>query len=110
MERVADPTDTKSGGGVVEEPQYTPQESSSSNSSTDDVPQRKWHHSIWKSFLEPGSALQIITAAIIAIAIGVSVSATVTDIPEAVPVILEIPGSLWLRALRATGNSTAGSD
>jgi hypothetical protein len=51
----------------------------------------------------PGSALQIVLAAIIALAIGLAVSATVTDIPEAAPAILEIPGSLWLRALRATG-------
>jgi hypothetical protein len=47
--------------------------------------------------------MQIISAALLAIAIGLAVSTTVTDIPEAVPVILEIPGSLWLRALRATG-------
>ena len=47
--------------------------------------------------------MQIIVAAIIAIAIGLAVSTSVSDIPEAVPVILEIPGNLWLRALRATG-------
>lgn len=59
----------------------------------------------WASFKTPGSALQIIAAAILAIAIGLAVSTTVSDIPDAAPVILEIPGSLWLRALRATGKS-----
>ena len=53
--------------------------------------------------------MQIITAAFLAIAIGLAVSTTVSDIPEAVPVILEIPGSLWLRALRATGKSSENS-
>ncbi|KAF7194312.1 Excitatory amino acid transporter [Pseudocercospora fuligena] len=56
----------------------------------------------WRTLKTPGSALQIVIAALIAIAIGLAVSATVDDIPEAAPAILEIPGSLWLRALRAT--------
>lgn len=55
-----------------------------------------------RTLLTPGSALQIVIAAVIAIAIGMAVTATVSDIPEAAPVILEIPGQLWLRALRAT--------
>ncbi|KAF2261921.1 Sodium:dicarboxylate symporter family protein [Lojkania enalia] len=49
----------------------------------------------------PGSAIQIIIAAAIAIAIGMAVSASVDEVPEAAPAILEIPGSLWLRALKA---------
>lgn len=60
---------------------------------------------MWASSKTPGSALQIISAALVAIAIGLAVSTSVDDIPEAVPVILEIPGTLWLRALRATGKS-----
>lgn len=65
---------------------------------------RPWHQSFKKILLEPGSALQIIIAACIAIAIGIAVTATVDqeDIPEAAPAILSIPGDLWLRALRAT--------
>ncbi|KAL2851347.1 Sodium:dicarboxylate symporter [Aspergillus pseudodeflectus] len=55
----------------------------------------------WHSIKEPGSALQIVIAAALAIAIGLSVSSTVDDIPYAAPTILEIPGALWLRALRA---------
>ncbi|GAB1726726.1 hypothetical protein NU195Hw_g6331t1 [Hortaea werneckii] len=61
-----------------------------------------WTKRLWKSFLTPGSALQIIVAAILGVAIGIAVSATVSDVPEAAPVILEIPGDLWLRALKAT--------
>lgn len=59
----------------------------------------------WRPLKTPGSALQIVVAAVIAIAIGMAVTATVSDIPEAAPVILEIPGQLWLRALRATGKT-----
>jgi len=63
---------------------------------------RNWYQQLWDSFKTPGSAVQIIVAALLAIAIGLGVSTSVSDIPEAVPIILEIPGSLWLRALRAT--------
>lgn len=58
---------------------------------------------LWRNFKTPGSALQIVAAAALAIAIGMAVTTTVDDIPEAAPVLLEIPGDLWLRALRATG-------
>ncbi|KAK5085710.1 hypothetical protein LTR05_004998 [Lithohypha guttulata] len=61
-----------------------------------------WHKSAYVLLKQPGSALQIIIAAILAIAIGLAVTATDDDVPEAAPVILEIPGTLWLRALRAT--------
>ena len=66
---------------------------------------RNWYQQLWDSFKTPGSAVQIIVAALLAIAIGLAVSTTVDDIPEAASVILAIPGSLWLRALRATGES-----
>lgn len=56
----------------------------------------------WRVLKTPGSALQIICAALLAIAIGLAVTTSVSDIPEAAPAILEIPGSLWLLALRAT--------
>ncbi|KAL4934165.1 dicarboxylate/amino acid:cation symporter [Aspergillus undulatus] len=58
----------------------------------------------WYSIREPGSALQIVIAAALAIAIGLAVSSTagdIEDIPYAAPTIIEIPGALWLRALRA---------
>lgn len=58
---------------------------------------------LWGETKRPGSAIQIVIAAIIAIAIGVGVSASVDNIPEAAPVLLEIPGDLWLRALRCVG-------
>jgi len=63
---------------------------------------RNWNQQLWDSFKTPGSAMQIIVAALLAIAIGLAVSTTVDDIPEAAPVILAIPGTIWLRALRAT--------
>jgi len=80
-------------------------EGSNELSSAGEAPpvKRNWYQQLWDSFKTPGSAMQIIAAALLAIAIGLAVSTTVDDIPEAVPIILEIPGSLWLRALRATG-------
>ncbi|KAI5368137.1 Putative sodium:dicarboxylate symporter [Septoria linicola] len=57
---------------------------------------------VLRNLKTPGSALQIVLAAVLAIGIGLAVSLTVDEIPEAAPVILEIPGTLWLRALRAT--------
>lgn len=68
-------------------------------------PKRTFQQSLVASLKQPGSALQIIIAASVAIIIGLSISTTVTDIPEAVPIILEIPGDLWLRALQATSKS-----
>lgn len=64
-------------------------------------PNRKW----WHGIKEPGHALQIVTAAILAIAIGMAVTSTVgsKNIPQAATVIIGIPGVLWLRALRAVG-------
>lgn len=60
----------------------------------------------WYSIKEPGSALQIICAAILAIAIGIVVATQAESIPPAVPVIISIPGDLWLRALKAVGTLT----
>lgn len=62
----------------------------------------------WHPVIEPGHAVQIIIAAILAIAIGLGVSAGVgqENIPDAAPAILEIPGNLWLRALQAVGKLT----
>jgi hypothetical protein len=57
----------------------------------------------WASIKEAGSALQIVTAALIAIAIGLAVSFTVEKVPEAATVLIMIPGTLWLRSLKAVG-------
>lgn len=86
----------------VEHGQASPTATSNSASETE-LKKKKWSQRIYATLKEPGSALQIVIAAAIAIAIGISVSATTSDIPEAVPIIIEIPGTLWLRALRATG-------
>jgi hypothetical protein len=58
---------------------------------------------LWQKFMTPGSVLQIIAAALLAIAIGLIVTTQVDDIPDAAVAILAIPGQLWLRALRAVG-------
>ncbi|KAK4129460.1 glutamate transporter [Parathielavia appendiculata] len=55
----------------------------------------------WQPVVEAGSAVQIVIAAVLAIAIGVAVSYTVADIPAAAVTLVGIPGRLWLRALRA---------
>lgn len=68
----------------------------------DDGPQRanrRW----WHGIKEPGHALQIVAAALVAIAIGMAVTNTVDEVPEAASAIIAIPGTLWLRSLRAVG-------
>jgi hypothetical protein len=65
----------------------------------EEVIKRPW----WHGFKEPGHALQIITAAVLAIGIGVVVATQVDDIPEDAITILGIIGNLWLRALKAVG-------
>lgn len=57
----------------------------------------------WASIKEPGSAFQIVLAALLAIAIGMTVTSTVDKVPDAARAILGIPGVLWLRSLRAVG-------
>lgn len=57
----------------------------------------------WQRVKQPGSVWQIIGAALLAIAIGLAVATTVDEVPEAVPAILNIPGDLWLRSLKAVG-------
>ena len=59
----------------------------------------------WHPIIEPGSAVQIVIAALLATAIGLVVTTQASTIPRAVPVILMIPGELWLRALKAVGMS-----
>jgi len=64
------------------------------------IPQRFWRYTT-----TPGHAFQIVIAAALAIAIGMAVTSTVDDIPSAVPTLVGIPGTLWLRALKAVGTS-----
>ncbi|KAF5017205.1 hypothetical protein F66182_10890, partial [Fusarium sp. NRRL 66182] len=63
----------------------------------EEVVKKPW----WHSFKEPGSALQIITAALLAIAIGVVIATQVDEVPDPARVIISIPGDLWLRSLKA---------
>ncbi|WYZ42774.1 hypothetical protein EsH8_VI_000473 [Colletotrichum jinshuiense] len=55
----------------------------------------------WHPVIEPGSAVQIIIAAAIAVAIGLGVKSAHPNIPAAATTILIIPGNLWLRSLKA---------
>ncbi|OLN97025.1 Excitatory amino acid transporter 3 [Colletotrichum chlorophyti] len=55
----------------------------------------------WHPVIEPGSAVQIIIAAAIAVGIGLGVKTAHPNIPAAATTILIIPGNLWLRALKA---------
>ncbi|KAJ3950838.1 hypothetical protein N0V92_012772 [Colletotrichum tropicale] len=55
----------------------------------------------WHPIIEPGSAIQIIIAAALAVGIGLGVKSAHPDIPDAATTILIIPGNLWLRALKA---------
>ena len=66
---------------------------------------KKW----WSSVKEPGSALQIIIAAAIALSIGFGVGSS-NDVPDAAITLLAIPGTLWLRALTCTGKLDAETD
>ncbi|KAF2462331.1 Sodium:dicarboxylate symporter family protein [Lineolata rhizophorae] len=60
-------------------------------------PKRPW----WYSVTEAGSAIQIIIAAALGIAIGLAVTTSVDEVPDAAVAIVGIPGVLWLRALKA---------
>lgn len=62
-------------------------------------PEKRW----WHPIKESGSAAQIVIAAVLAIAIGLAVTSTVDSVPAAASELLEVPGTTWLRALRATG-------
>lgn len=89
-----------------EHPAYTPVEQVhfSEGGTPDGADQRKkkkWY----AMFLVPGSAPQIIVAALIAVGIGMAVNMTVDKVPPAVISIVGIPGRLWIRGLTAIGKS-----
>lgn len=93
-------------GRVVRETSSTssPSNLSPQPSYAEEMPEEK--KTLWQKFLTPGSVLQIIAAALLAIAIGLIVSTQAENIPPAVPALVAIPGTLWLRALRAVGQSS----
>ncbi|CEI60634.1 hypothetical protein FVEN_g2696 [Fusarium venenatum] len=93
---------TKEAKGMPEEhPVQVPTNSSSDlprgSIMEEETIKRPWYH----GFKQPGHALQIITAAVLAIAIGVVVATQVDEIPETAITLLGIIGNLWLRALKA---------
>ncbi|KAJ8116371.1 hypothetical protein OPT61_g2179 [Boeremia exigua] len=84
-------------GRVVRE--SSPSDSSPQPTYAEEMPEPK--KNLWQKFKTPGSVLQIIAAALLAIAIGLIVTTQVSVIPDAAVKLLAIPGQLWLRALRA---------
>jgi hypothetical protein len=60
-----------------------------------------------KELKTAGSALQIIIAALLAVAIGLIVSTQADNVPVEATDLVNIPGDLWLRALKAVGMSTS---
>jgi hypothetical protein len=84
----------------------------SPSSKTADIPSGSGMHiaqpekqTFWQRVKEPGSVWQIIIAALLAIAIGLIVTTQVENVHPAAIAITAIPGTLWLRALRAVGTS-----
>jgi hypothetical protein len=77
-------------------PNFSPQPTYS-----EEMPEER--KNLWQKFKTPGSVLQIIAAALLAIAIGLIVTTQVESVPDAAVALLAIPGQLWLRALRAVG-------
>jgi hypothetical protein len=90
-------------GRVVRGPSSTSSPSNLSPQPTyaEEMPEQK--KTLWQKFITPGSVLQIIAAALLAIAIGLIVTTQVSEVPDAAVALLAIPGQLWLRALRAVG-------
>ncbi|KAL5923708.1 hypothetical protein ACKVV7_001803 [Pyricularia oryzae] len=91
MENDATRQDSYSSGSPAHEPQGFSEETQ----------KRPIHRRLIDSAKTPGSAIQIVIAAVVAIAIGLIVTTQVDTVPKAVIPILSIPGDLWLRALKA---------
>jgi hypothetical protein len=89
-------------GRVVRETSSTSSPSDISPQTTIDEGEAQ-KKTLWQKFKTPGSVLQIIAAALLAIAIGLIVTTQVDSVPDAAVALLAIPGQLWLRALRAVG-------
>ena len=90
-------------------PSSDDQDPVSVGSSRDDAPRprgdRTLMQKVWDETKQPGSAIQIILAAAVAIGIGLGVSSAVDEVPDAAVELVGIPGDLWLRALKAVGAS-----
>ena len=93
------PSPDMKGEGSDDFKQVQSSQSSPSEGETAENVKRPW----WYSIKEPGSATQIIVAAILAIGIGMAVVSTTDDVPQAAIDIIGIPGSLWIRALKCVG-------
>lgn len=80
--------------------------SSNEGEPTEEVHERrKWHRFLLDNLKERGSALQIVIAAALAIAIGLIVTSTTDSVPAPVAPLVGILGTLWLRSLKAVGKA-----
>jgi hypothetical protein len=73
------------------------------NEPVEEPPKRSIPKRLKDSFFTFGSATQIVSAALLAVAIGLIVSTQADNVPEAAVELVNIPGDLWLRALKAVG-------
>jgi hypothetical protein len=89
---------------VRERSPHSDPETLSPHTTVESVENTSFKRTWWQRVKEPGSVWQIIIAALLAIAIGLAVSTTVDEVPDAAIAIIGIPGTLWLRALQAVGN------
>lgn len=69
----------------------------------EEKPKRPILQRLKDSFFTFGSATQIVSAALLAVAIGLIVSTQAPNVPESAVELVNIPGDLWLRALKAVG-------
>jgi len=67
----------------------------------EEPPKRSIPKRLKDSLFTFGSATQIVVAALLGVAIGLIVSTQADNIPDAAVEIVNIPGDLWLRALKA---------
>lgn len=88
---------------VTEDQRKGPIPSSSFTDEAGSAPPEVKPKAWWHPIKQPGSAAQIVVAAVLAIAIGLAVTSTVDEVPVAATAILEIPGVIWLRGLQAIG-------
>lgn len=62
-------------------------------------------HPWWQHITKP--AVQMVIAAVLAVATGIAVAATVDEVPDAARALLVVPGELWLRGLKCIGKHCA---
>jgi hypothetical protein len=81
-------------------------DTSSNNLASYEMGEEPKKMTFWETCKEPGSAIQIVGAALVAVAIALPISMTMDTTQSSIQdasTILNIPGRMWLRALTAVG-------